>query len=313
MKIRGKTAVVTGAGSGIGRATAVALAKEGADLVLADVNDDRLEQARKEIAGLGRKTLAVHTDVSKLKDVQNLFDRSVAEMGRVDILMNNAGVHMTGPVEKIPIADWEWILGINLWGVIHGISVFLPHMLERGTGHIINTASIAGLLGVADPSIPYTTTKFAVMGLSESLAVYLRMKGIGVTVICPGLVQTNIAEGARRIPVGDGLDALREAFYEAFQRGERPEFAQLEVEILEPEVVANLAVRAVKENRFLVCSHANTEEMVMQRGQDIEGLIEQRARERAEAQERLRAFLTAASGADEEEGRSEADGLRDGG
>jgi NAD(P)-dependent dehydrogenase (short-subunit alcohol dehydrogenase family) len=293
MEIQGKIAVVTGAGSGIGRATAMALAKEGADVVLADINDDRLEEARKEIAGLGRKALAVHCDVSKLEDARALFGRSVAEMGRVDILMNNAGVHISGPVEKIAIADWEWILGINLWGVIHGINVFLPHMLERGSGHIINTASIAGLLGVADPSIPYTTTKFAVTGLSEGLAVYLRMKGIGVTVVCPGLVQTNIAEDARRIPVGDGLDSLREAFFEAFKRGERPEFAQIEAEILEPDVVADLVVRAVKENRFLVCTHANTDELIMARAQDIDGLIEQRARERAQALEQLRAFAAA--------------------
>ena len=307
MEIEERIAVVTGAGSGIGRATAVALAKAGANLVLADINDGRLEEARTEIAGLGREALAVHTDVSKLEDVQELFEKAVAQMGRVDILMNNAGVHMSGPVEKTPIADWEWILGINLWGVIHGINVFLPHMLERGSGHIINTASLAGLLGVADPSIPYTTTKFAVMGLSESLAVYLRMKGIGVTVVCPGLVQTNIAEDARRIPVGDGLDPLREAFYQAFKRGERPEFAQLEVEILEPEVVADLVVRAVKENTFLVCSHANTDELVMQRARDIEGLIEQRARERVEAVERLQAFA-AAAGMDVKGSISEGEG-----
>ena len=296
MEIKGRIAVVTGAGSGIGRATAAALAREGADLVLADVNDDRLEESRSEIGKLGRKALAVHTDVSKRGDVQALFDKSIAEMGRVDILMNNAGVHISGPVEKIPLADWEWIIGINLWGVIHGVSVFLPHMLERGSGHIINTASMAGLLGMADPSIPYTTTKFAVMGLSESLAVYLRMKGIGVTVICPGLVQTNIIEGARRIPVGDGFDPLRDALSEAFMRGERPAFVQEEVEILEPEAVADLAVRAVKENRFLVCTHSDTKELVMQRAEDIEAMLDQRARERAEIQDRLAALLSASTG-----------------
>jgi len=302
MQINGKIAVVTGAGSGIGKATALALAKEGADLVLADINDDRLEESRSAIAKLGRKALAVRTDVSKRGDVQGLFDKSVAEMGRVDILMNNAGVHISGPVEKISVADWEWIIGINLWGVIHGVSVFLPHMLERGSGHIINTASIAGLLGMADPSIPYTTTKFAVMGLSEALAVYLRMKGIGVTVICPGLVQTNIIEGARRIPVGDGFDPLREALSEALMRGERPAFVQEEIEILGPEAVADLAVQAVKENRFLVLTHADTKELVLQRAEDIDGMIEQRARERAEIQERLTALLSASSVEKQESG-----------
>jgi NAD(P)-dependent dehydrogenase (short-subunit alcohol dehydrogenase family) len=267
-----KVAVVTGAASGIGRATAIALANEGADLVLADVNDGRMEEVRKEIAGLGRRAVAVHTDVSKLDDVQGLFERSIAELGRVDILMNNAGVHMMGPVEKISIADWEWIIGINLWGVIHGIKVFLPHMLERGSGHIVNTASVAGLLG-ADPSIPYTVTKFAVVGLSESLAVYLRRKGIGVTIICPGLVSTKIAERERLVPYGDRLDGARQALFEALKQGNWSEVVPEGV--ISPETVADAAVRAVKENTFLVLTHPGHKEMILQQAQDPEGLIEQ--------------------------------------
>ena len=223
MEIDGKIAVVTGAASGIGRATAIALAREGADLALADVRDDRLEEARKEITALGRRSIAVHTDVSKLQDVRNLFDRCVSEMGRVDILMNNAGVHLVGPTEKISIADWQWIVGINLWGVVHGINVFLAHMLERGSGHIVNTASMAGLIG-AEPSVPYVATKFAVVGMSECLAAYLRPKGIGVTVVCPSFVATNIAEQERLVPFGDDFDDARRAFLEALKRGEWSRF-----------------------------------------------------------------------------------------
>ena len=167
MEIQGKIAVVTGAASGIGRSTAIALAREGADVVLADLNREGLTEVRGEIEKLGRRGLAIPADVTKLNDIQNLYDRSISEMGRVDILMNNAGVHMSGPVEKTTIDDWKWIVDINLWGVVNGIHVFLPHMLERGNGCVVNTASSAGLVGALDISIPYTMTKFAMVGLSE--------------------------------------------------------------------------------------------------------------------------------------------------
>jgi NAD(P)-dependent dehydrogenase (short-subunit alcohol dehydrogenase family) len=272
MEINGKTAVVTGAASGIGRATATALARKGADLVLADVNDDRLNAARKEITALGRRAVAVHTDVSKLQDIRNLFDRSISEMGRVDILMNNAGVHLLGPTDKISIADWEWIVGINLWGVVYGIHVFLPHMLERGNGHIVNTASMSGLVG-AESSMPYVATKFAVVGMSECLAAYVRPKGIGVTVLCPGFVATNIAEQERLVPFGDGFDDEREAFLEALKLGEWSPFEALPGGVVSPEHVAEKVVHAIKENTFLVYTHPGHKEAVVQKAQDPEGAI----------------------------------------
>ncbi|MDI6858285.1 MAG: SDR family oxidoreductase [Dehalococcoidia bacterium] len=288
MDIEGKIAVVTGAGSGIGKATAVALAKAGADLVLADVDEARLKETEVDIRDAGRKALPVRTDVSKLDDVRNLYEQSVRNMGRVDILMNNAGVHMSGPVERVSIEDWEWIVGINFWGVVYGIHVFLPHMLERGSGHIINTASIAGL-GGWDGSIPYTATKFAVLGLSESLAIYLKGKGIGVTAVCPGLVATNISGASRFIPSGDEvLDGIRRGFMEAFQKKELGEIAQ-QAEILEPEVVAEQIVQAVRGETFLVTPHANTREMMVQRAQDPEGTINQIAFFRALRQQEMRA------------------------
>lgn len=274
MDIQRKVAVVTGGASGIGRATALALAREGADLVLADVNDAAMEEARKEIAALGRKAVAVHTDVSKLDDVRKLFDRSLSEMGQVDILMNNAGVHMVGPVEKIPIADWEWIIGINLWSVIYGAKAFLPHMLERGSGHIVNTASMAGLVGI-EPSIPYTTTKFAVVGLSEGLAIYLRPKGIGVSVLCPGFVATNIPQNERVVPFDDGFDERRQDFFQALSQGDWSRLQVLPGGVLRPEEVAEKVVRAIRDNTFLIYTHEGHKETVMQRAADPEGTIEQ--------------------------------------
>ncbi len=268
MQIQGKIAVVTGAASGIGRSTALALAKEGADVVLADLNCDGLTKVRGEIEKLGRTGLAIPADVTKLNDIQNLYDRSISEMGRVDILMNNAGVHMSGPVEKTPVDYWKWIVDINLLSVVNGIHVFLPHMLERSSGYIVNTASSAGLAGDLDRSIPYTMTKFAVVGLSEGLAVYLRDKGIGVTVICPGLVSTNIAASQRFTPVGDGHDESRRELLKAFEvnskQGKFPDFvsdlissldspvAAALASVISPERVAEETIRAIRENTFLV-------------------------------------------------------------
>ncbi len=298
MDMDGKIAVVTGAASGIGRFVAIALAREGADVVLADLNRDGLSEVLREIEALGRKALAVPTDVTKLKDIQNLFDLTISEMDRVDILINNAGVHITGPVEKTTIDDWKWIVDVNVWGVVNGINVFLPHMLDRGSGYIVNTASSAGLAGVLDRSIPYTMTKFAVVGLSEGLAVYLRDRGIGVTVICPGMVSTNIGASQRVIPVGDGLDELRQelidASRESFRQGKLPDFISDFISsrsgpvgpalatIIAPERIAEAAVRAIKEHTFLVVMPPELMELVKQRSLNMEAYIHQAVQMKAE-------------------------------
>ncbi len=274
MEIADKIAVVTGAASGIGRATALALAREGADVVLADVNDQRLDEARAEITGTGRRALAVHADVSRLADVEALAQRAIGEMGRVDILMNNAGVHVTGPVEKIPVGDWEWIVGANLWGPIHGVRTFLPHMLTRGNGYIVNTASMAGLVGL-EPSIPYTVTKFAVVGLSQALAAYLRPKGIGVSVLCPGFVATRITEHERLTPYDDGMDETRRSFFRALADGDWSRMAAAPGGVVTAESVAQKVVAAIKANTFLIFTHAGHKEAVAAAAADPEAAIDQ--------------------------------------
>ncbi len=289
MDLKGKIAVVTGAASGIGRHTSIALAREGADVVLADLDREGLAEVRNEIGALGRRALAVPCDVSKLEDIQNLYERSISEMGRVDVLMNNAGVHMTGPLEKTPIDDWKWIVDINLWGVVYGIHVFLPHMLDRGSGHIVNTASIGGLIGTLDVSIPYTMTKFAVVGLSQGMAAYLKGQGIGVTVLCPGLVGTSIAEKERRIPVGDGHDEFRreldKALGKGLKEGKLPDFfykplasrgdpvSLATARVTSPALVGEAVVRAIKENTFLIVIPGELMELVKQLPLDMEGFI----------------------------------------
>ena len=292
MEIKDCVAVITGAGSGIGRAIALGLAAEGADVVAADVNDESRDEVCRKIEGLSRKALSVHTDVSKLESIQNLFDRTMAEMGRADILVNNAGVHMSGPFDKVTHSDWEWIIDINLWGVINMVHVFLPHFLKRGSGHIVNTASIAGQVGTADPAIPYTVTKFGVVGLSEGLAVFLRDKGVGVSVVCPGLVQTNIGESSRQIKAGDETDVARERLREAMKGKSWKETPRLrDAHVLMPEDVADQTIRAIKDNTFRVLTHPNSIEMMRERIDNIEGMIERRAREAAERNKMLLELL----------------------
>jgi NAD(P)-dependent dehydrogenase (short-subunit alcohol dehydrogenase family) len=189
--------VITGGASGIGRAVALAMAARGADVVIADVHDDRLAEVESELTTRGRRALAVHCDVGLDDDVDRLRDDTLRVMGRADIVMNNAGVAVRGAFEQIPLADWEWIVNINLLGVVRGCRAFVPHLVERGSGYLVNTASIGGL-GGAIISTPYVSTKHAVVGLSESLSLYLRPKGIGVSVLCPAGVATNILENLRK-------------------------------------------------------------------------------------------------------------------
>src|SRR5262245_34708822 len=166
----GKVAVVTGAASGIGRALAERFARAGMKVVLADVETGALEEAAREIRATGAPTLAVRTDVSKAADVEGLARATLDAFGAVHILCNNAGVALGGPCWMHTVADWEWVLGVNLWGVIHGVRVFTPIMLSQGgEGHIVNTASLAGLFSGPGSAI-YNVTKHGVVTLSETLS-----------------------------------------------------------------------------------------------------------------------------------------------
>ena len=158
----------------------------GRDVVVADIHEDRLEEVRVEIEEMGGRVLTVRCDVAYDEQVEHLRDEALEEMGRVDIVMNNAGVVAMGPPETMTMQDWDWILQVNVYGVIRGVRAFLPHMLERGSGHIVNTASLAGLFAYAWDSMPYITGKFAVAGFTEALALYTRPLGVGVSLVCPG-------------------------------------------------------------------------------------------------------------------------------
>jgi NAD(P)-dependent dehydrogenase (short-subunit alcohol dehydrogenase family) len=198
----GRVAVVTGAASGIGRGLARHAAREGMHVVLADVEPEALDEAATEVTGLGGETLAVRTDVSREADVQALAAAAYERFGAVHLLCNNAGVFQAGVVWQRTQADWDWVVGVNVWGILHGIRAFVPRLLEQGgDAHIVNTASMAGLISVAY-SGPYVVSKFAAAALTECLAHDLRAQGapIGVSCLVPGLVDTRIADSTRNRP-----------------------------------------------------------------------------------------------------------------
>jgi NAD(P)-dependent dehydrogenase (short-subunit alcohol dehydrogenase family) len=265
MQFAGKVAVITGGASGIGRGTALAMARRGTDVVIADINDRRLEETRADIATLGRRVLAVHCDVARDTDVERLGETTLSVMGRVDILMNNAGVMLRGALEQIPMADWEWSFDINLLGVVRGIRTFLPHMLARGSGYIINTGSVAGLIALTGEGAPYVASKFAIVGLSEALALYARPKGIGVSVLCPGSVDTNLCETERVVGMTPE-SALAEAASSAV-------FHSV---LMTPDQVGESVVEAVQQERFFVLPDHHQQSILVQRTQDMNAFLEVR-------------------------------------
>jgi NAD(P)-dependent dehydrogenase (short-subunit alcohol dehydrogenase family) len=235
-----RVAVVTGAASGIGLALARRLCAERMRLVLADLEGEALAFAARELEAAGARCLAVPTDVTRPDEVDALARRAAAAFGAVHLVCNNAGVFAGGRAWTIPLADWEWVLAVNLFGVVHGVRSFVPLLLEAGEGHVVNTASMAAL--TAPPlSAPYVASKHAVLALSECLRQELRGTPVGVSVVCPEAVATRISESARpgSEPRPDAA-LVREALRDATRRG------------VAPEQIAERVVAAVREDRFWV-------------------------------------------------------------
>ena len=189
-------AVVTGGASGIGRSFCVALGKRRGSVLVADIDEAGARETASLVEAAGGKAAVVRCDTSKQADVQALPGEAESRFGGVDSVVNNAGVAVGGPFESIPIEDWEWLLRINLWGVIYGCYAFLPKFRAQGYGHVINVASVAGLLS-APRMAPYNVSKAGVVALSETLAVELKGDGVGMTVLCPSFTKTNIGKNSR--------------------------------------------------------------------------------------------------------------------
>jgi len=259
--------VVTGGASGIGRALAEGLAAEGAAVVVADVDEAGLAETVKRIEARGGRALAVRTDVSDRAQVQALADRAFSALGRVHVLCNNAGVAIWGGLETATHRDWAWTLGVNLWGVIHGLEAFLPRMIaQRDGGHVVNTASMAGLIASQGLGV-YNTSKYAVVGLSETLAKDLKPYRIGVSVLCPMGVQTRIRDAERNRPA-----ALRN------ERATRTEPVELIGRSLAPETVADMVLAAIHANELYVITHDESLEPLRRRFERMERSILDRRR-----------------------------------
>jgi NAD(P)-dependent dehydrogenase (short-subunit alcohol dehydrogenase family) len=266
VNIGGEVAVITGGASGIGRASALALARRGADIVLADIHAQRLAQVADEVRELGRRALAVECDVARDAEVARLAERAETEMGPVGVVMNNAGVVLRGALEEISLDDWRWCLGINVFGVIYGVHAFLPRMVQRRRGWIINTGSVAGLIALTGEGAPYIASKFAVVGLTEALALYCRPLGIGVSLVCPGGVKTNLAETGRSIGMTPEREVSETRMAQTVQGGAE----------VHPEWIGERVADAVQDETFLVLQDEFHTQLVRRRAADLNSFMASR-------------------------------------
>ncbi len=261
-KLNGRVAVVTGGASGIGFASAKALAREGCKLVLADIEKGALDSAVAEIGASGADVIGVQTDVTKREALERLADATWERFGGAHILFNNAGIAVAGPVAETSHDDWRWCIDVDLWGPIHGVEVFVPRIIEQGEGgHILSTASFAGLV----PNVglgAYCVAKYGVVALMEVLQKELRPHGIGASVLCPMRVPTQIDASGRN----------RQNAYGGPEAHDYPEVDEAEMAgtLVPVEEVADLVVRGIREGRLYLLPHPESLEFVRRRFARIE-------------------------------------------
>lgn len=262
----GRVAVVTGAASGIGLGLSERFAAEGMSVVMADVEAPALQEAAGKLSGQGATVLPVIADVSSAEQVAALRDQAVGAFGAVHLLCNNAGVGgPTGPLWLVGAGDWEWVLGVNLGGVINGIRAFVPLLLEQDAAHIVNTASIFGVF--AGALGPYGISKHGIVALSETLYFQFRALGsrVGVSVLCPGAVRTNFGTSARNRPAKAGPTLAPSQA----ERAGAERFRELALTGREPSEVAAIVVDAIRNGRFYILTSANRNEAVRRRAEEI--------------------------------------------
>lgn len=269
--ISGKVAVITGGASGIGFATAKALAAKGAKLVIADIEATVLNQAVAELSSSGAKAEGVVCDVADLGSVQSLAEQAFSKMGAVHILFNNAGVALNGHIANMRHSDWEWIIKVDLWGPIHGVEAFVPRMIEQKQGgQILFTSSIAGLVPTEGLGV-YSVAKYGVVALAETLRREVRQHNIGVSVLCPLRVDTNIgtSERNRTADFGGGASASPR------QQPETSSNIVMAGDVMKPEDVATVVVDAILANRLYILPHDDSRDLIRRRFQRIDATFDE--------------------------------------
>ncbi len=286
--LEGKTAFVTGGASGIGFAMAQAFLNEGMNVVIADVDADALAEAEQKLAGSNAKVAAKVLDVTDRDRYAQVADEVEAEFGNVHVVCNNAGVYRGGSMDSVTYEDWDWIMGVNVGGVINGVQTWINRVKAHGEGgHIVNTASMAGM--ITSPGLGvYNASKFAVVGLSEGLRGDLEEAGIGVSVLCPGMVRTQILESERTRPddfapsdvtAEEAAQAHSEVMHLAMNTG------------IEPQEVADLVVQGVKHNLLYLFPHPELKASVEERVAAILDAFGEADPERVAAQEKFMSEL----------------------
>lgn len=266
--LKGRVAVVTGGSSGLGRAMALVFAREGMQVAVADIEQQGLDTVVGELAALGARAIGIRTDVSKASEVDALAARVVAELGGVHVVCNNAGISPLGPAWENSLADWQWILGVNLWGVIHGVRTFAPLLLAQDEGHIVNTASVAGLINPPGSAM-YNVTKHAVVALTETLYHDLgeRKSKVGCSVLCPAYVPTGIADPERSRPA----DLANPATEKSDVQAAKEEMLRKAVRSgrLSADDIGAAVLDAVKQDRFYILTHPRINGAIRTRMEDI--------------------------------------------
>jgi NAD(P)-dependent dehydrogenase (short-subunit alcohol dehydrogenase family) len=255
--LRDKVCIISGAASGIGRSIAHAVADRGAHVVAVDVDADGIGVLVNELSERGAAVLGHRADVSEPDVFQGVRDAALQRFGHVDVVVNNVGVLTNGLPQDIPISEWQRIFDINLMSVVRSNAVFLPLLLDQGSGHLVNTASFAGLFTYSYDRMPYAATKAAIVQISEGLAIYLRPKGIGVTLLCPGPVLTNIIAGVPTFGRGAAIRIPGEQF-----------------DLLDPAPVGELVADAIVQNRFFVPTHPQVVDELRRRLDDWDAYID---------------------------------------
>ena len=268
--ISGKTAIVTGAASGIGLGIATALAEAGANVVMADIQKEAVEQAAHALSGTNKRVMPVRIDVTVEQSVIDALAEAERAFGKLHIACNNAGVPMHGTrLVDVPQADWQFVMAVNIWGIVHGIRHFVPAILKHGEeGHIVNTASVAGFQNRRGTDQgPYSMTKYAALSLSEALEHELEVSNIGVTVLCPGPINTNIARGARNRPDHMGGPQIRPS-------DEATLAERLAATGLDPKKVGERVVDAIRTDTFYAFVGAVPADVIRARHRRIEAALD---------------------------------------